>query len=187
MTPGRHPILVGDADELRCMENILAHHPWQAFNFKHRAWVRKPRRWRSLRTGELFRWAESGDVPMQLISRETGDSIAELAPAPWLGSFGIVLFAGNPDVAGVCRDVLDRKNRAWFTHPPSLDRKTALGLCSSPQSFPFRARTVGQHPQQLTSAMWLADQPLAAAQTSRLLRRAEARLAGLHDSARGNQ
>ena len=148
---------LGDADEQKCIAAILAQYPWETYNYKAHAWVRKPRKWASWRTGEHYKWAVSTDTPIQIISRTTGESISELPRYHPTRRYGIMLFAGDPKVIGVVRTVTPPTgpNAVWFTHSTAIDRDTALqiGLALSPH---IGIPNAVPEPQ-FSNLIWLAD------------------------------
>ncbi|WP_328388624.1 hypothetical protein [Nocardia sp. NBC_00416] len=133
------------------------------YRFKHGAWVRRPRRRPSRRSGEHYEWVTSYDTPLHLSSRY-GDIAGEVA-TPLDHSFtGWVLFAGDPRLIGVCRDPRDKKHRVWFTHSTDLTREDAvrLGLSltassplpSSPEPHSSATRWIADYTAEDNSVDW---------------------------------
>ncbi|WP_040792237.1 hypothetical protein [Nocardia paucivorans] len=149
---------LGDADEQKCISAILSHYEWEAYNYKSVAWVRKPRRWRSWRTGENYKWVRSVDTPIQLISRTTGEPVSEVVRYRPASRFGVTLFAGDPTVVGVFRDMRSSAGRRqiWFTHSTSIDRDTAIAIGLSITRYIPMPRNVP--PPRFSDLIWVADE-----------------------------
>lgn len=149
---------IGDKNERICIANLLARYSWQPYNFKSRSWERLPRRRSSRRTGEQYKWVVSRNTPLHLAaSANRKQSVSEVVTPLEHRPVGIVLFAGDPLLIGVCRDVRDRKNRIWFTHSTALSRETALRIGLS-----LTATSPLPTPPEpyFGEIMWVADQHL---------------------------
>lgn len=149
---------LGDPDERKCIAAILSLYGWEAYNYKSIAWVRKPRKWRSWRTGERYKWVRSIDTPIQLISRTTGAPVSEVVRYRPSSRFGVTLFAGDPTVIGVFRDMRSATSRrqVWFTHSTSIDRDTALEIGLSLTRHAPMPRDIP--PPRFSELIWVADE-----------------------------
>ncbi|MEU1982321.1 hypothetical protein [Nocardia sp. NPDC019395] len=149
---------LGDPDEQKCIAAVLSLYAWEPYNYKAHAWVRKPRRRASWRTGQRYKWAISTDTPIQLISRTTGESVSELVRYQPTRRFGAALFAGDPRGIGVFRDMRlpTGGSAVWFTHSTSVDRGNALAIGLSLASC---APLPSDFPEpRFSELIWLADE-----------------------------
>lgn len=115
----------GPAEDVACCERILGLYPWHVFDYRSGAWVREPRRFRSVLTGERMRWSSRGETPIQLLDR--GRPLADLIGLRRLSRVSVctLLFAGDLHVGGAIWDMKVPRARIQFAHATSLDRDTA--------------------------------------------------------------